>query len=95
MNVASQFDATRPIVEEVRRILADGLASAERQAPGSDPRTFIVNLPGFAISATVLTTLWVLSYGQFPTVLRLRAVPGTVPAFEVAEIVDLNMIATS
>lgn len=95
VNAPSQIDPNRPIVDQIKQLFAAGIAAVRDQAPDADPRAFLVNLPGFAPSAAVLTALWNLTYGQFPTVLRLRSVSGPVTTFEVAEIVDLNMIATS
>lgn len=93
VDAPSHIDPNMPIVEEVKRIFDVGIAAALDKAQGSDPRTFLVNLPGFAPSAVVLITLWGRTYGQFPKVLRLRSVPGPVTTFEVAEIVELDKIA--
>ncbi len=83
----AQFDQGRPFIPQVRA-LADqmGLTPEEWQtAP------LLVNPPSLHVIAAGLLAELHGRMGYFPSILRLRPVPGSnPPQFEVAEILNLN-----
>lgn len=85
----AQFDHERPFAPQVRA-LADqvGLTPEEWQtAP------LLVNPPSLHTIVAVLLAELHGRMGYFPSILRLRLVPGSnPPRFEVAEILNLNEI---
>ena len=92
IDVKAQFDPMQPFSEQVERLLATTpLTSAEWQS-----LPLLVNLPSLnTITALVLSELHG-RMGYFPSVMRLRPVPDTVPPqFEVAEILNLQALRDS
>jgi hypothetical protein len=64
-----------------------GLSSEEWQT-----RRLLINPPGFAPAAFVLLAELHGRMGHFPTLIRLRPVSGPVTTYEVAELLDLQVI---
>ena len=87
--VPTQLDHSRAFAEQVRELLeAVGLSATEWQTT-----PLLVNLPSFAMIAAVLLAELHGRTGYFPTVVRLRPIAGsTPPQFEVAELVNLQLI---
>ena len=84
-----QFNHDTPFAEQMRT-LADrvGLGPDEWQTT-----PLLVNPPGYAPAAAALLAELHGRCGYFPTILRLRPVPGsTPPRFEVAELVNLQAV---
>ncbi len=82
-----QFDHEASFAEQVRR-LADrvGLSPDEWQTT-----PLLVNPPGYAPATAALLAELHGRCGYFPTILRLRPVPGSTPLrFEVAELMNLQ-----
>ena len=89
IEVNSHIDTQQPLVPQVAA-LADkcGLSPAEWQT-----LPLVVNPPALNFIAVVLLAELHGRCGYFPTVLRLRPVPGsTPPRFEVAELVNLQAV---
>lgn len=87
IDVPTHFDPEQPYAPQATGLIAaSGLTAAEWQTV-----PLVVNLPSYAaIAALVLAQLHGLM-GHFPAIVRLRPVAGAVPpAFEFAELVDLN-----
>lgn len=89
MDVPAQFDNDQPFEPQVRELLAGiPLTPAEWQT-----EAFLVNLPSFNIIAVLVLTELHGRMGYFPSVLRMRPVPGSTPTrFEVAEVINLHAI---
>ena len=84
-----QFDHEASFAEQVRR-LADrvGLSPDEWQTT-----PLLVNPPGYAQATAALLAELHGRCGYFPTILRLRPVPGSIPLrFEVAELMNLQAV---
>jgi len=89
IEVTSQIDAQQPLVPQVVA-LADScdLSPAEWQT-----LPLLVNPPALNFIAVALLAELHGRMGYFPTILRLRPVPGsTPPRFEVAEVLDLQTV---
>ena len=87
IEVATQFDVMEPFAGQAKALVeAAGLSQEEWQV-----LPLLVNLPSLSpIAAAVLAILHGIA-GHFPATLRLRPVPGAIPAaFEIAEILDLQ-----
>jgi hypothetical protein len=89
LDVATQFDAALPFAEQAAALVDRvGLSAAEWQTTG-----LLVNLPSHADIAGLLLAELHGRTGHFPTVLRLRPVPGSMPVtFEVAELLSLQEV---
>jgi hypothetical protein len=87
--VATHFEHGRAFDEQIRELLAGvPLTAAQWQ---STP--IIVNPPSLAPIAAVLIAEIHGRAGFFPTIVRLRPMPGTVPPqFEVAELLNLQAV---
>ncbi len=87
IDVPTHFDPRMSYVSQAEALVA--AAGLDAIAWQTEP--IVVNLPSFnAIAALVLARLHGLM-GHFPAIVRLRPVEGAVPpAFEFAEIIDLN-----
>ncbi len=85
----AQFDHERPFAEQVQALAEQvGLTPEEWQ---TDP--LLVNPPSLHVIAAALLAELHGRMGYFPSILRLRPVPGSnPPQFEVAEILNLNDI---
>jgi hypothetical protein len=55
-------------------------------------RPLLINPPGYAPAAFVLLAELHGRIGYFPTLIRLRTKPGPVPAYEVAELLNLQSV---
>lgn len=82
-----QIDQTRPLEEQVAALVdACGLSAEEWQT-----LPVLINPPGYAPAAFVLVAEIHGRSGQFPTLVRLRPVPGSVPtSYEVSELINLQ-----
>jgi len=89
VDIPTQFDHAQPFPAQVEA-LADqaGLTPQEWQTT-----PLLVNPPSLHLIAVTLLAHLHGRMGYFPTVLRLRPVPGsTPPRFEVAELVNLQAV---
>jgi hypothetical protein len=87
IEVPSQIDTQQPLVPQVVA-LADqaGLSTTQWQT-----LPLLINPPALNFIAVALLAELHGRCGYFPTVLRMRAVPGsTPPRFEVAELINLQ-----
>ncbi|MCS7289322.1 MAG: CRISPR-associated protein Csx15 [Roseiflexus sp.] len=89
LDLPSQIDPQQPLAPQVVALVdAAGLTPQQWQS-----ESILVNLPSLNFSAAVLLAELHGRMGYFPPVLRLRPVPGaTPPRFEVAEILNLQVI---
>ncbi len=89
IEVQSQIDTQQPLVPQVMAIAdACGLSPTDWQT-----LPLLINLPALNFIAAALLAELHGRCGYFPTVLRLRPVPGsTPPRFEVAELVNLQAV---
>ena len=89
INVKTQFDHQHPFVEQVRELVDSiGFSPQEWQT-----LSFIIQPPALNFIAVTLLAELHGRMGYFPTVLRLRPVPGsTPPQYEVAEIINLQAV---
>lgn len=85
----AQFDHERPFAEQATALAESvGLGPAEWQTA-----RILVNPPGHAPIAAALLAELHGRMGYFPTIVRLRPVAGaTPPVYEVAEIINLQVI---
>jgi len=85
--VPTQFDHARPFDEQVRDLLAPVPLTPEQW----QTTPLIINPPSLSPIVAVLLAEIHGRSGFFPTILRLRPMPGTVPPqFEVAELLNLQ-----
>ncbi len=84
-----QIDQDDPLEPQITTIVdAIGLSSEEWQT-----RPFLVNPPGYAPAAFVLLAELHGRIGHFPSLIRLRPLPGSTPTtYEVAELINLQAI---
>ncbi|MDW8214662.1 MAG: CRISPR-associated protein Csx15 [Roseiflexaceae bacterium] len=89
LELPNQIDPQQPLAPQVVALVdAAGLTPQQWQS-----ESILVNLPSLNFSAAVLLAELHGRMGYFPPVLRLRPVPGTTPPrFEVAEILNLQVI---
>jgi hypothetical protein len=89
IDVPTQFDHARPFAEQVEALVdRTGLTPQEWQTT-----PLLVNPPALNLIAVTLLAHLHGRMGYFPTVLRLRPVPGsTPPRFEVGELVNLQAV---
>lgn len=87
--IPCQFDNEQPFVPQVEAILEKVPLSAEEWQITS----LLINPAAYApITAVLLAELHGRT-GHFPTVIRIRPVPGSVPTqFEVAELINLQTV---
>lgn len=88
-DVRTQFDARAPFAAQARALAdAAGLSAGEWQS-----ERLLLNLPSLNYIAALLLAELHGRMGYFPSVLRLRQVAGSSPPeFEVAEILDLQVV---
>lgn len=87
--VATHFDHARPFDEQVRELLGRVPLTAEQW----QTTPLLLNPPALAPIAAVLLAEVHGRCGYFPTLIRLRPMPGcTPPQFEVAELLHLQEI---
>ncbi|MFL5657121.1 MAG: CRISPR-associated protein Csx15 [Ktedonobacteraceae bacterium] len=84
-----QIDQGEPLEPQITTIVDSvGLSSEEWQT-----RPFLVNPPGYAPAAFVLLAELHGRIGHFPSLIRLRPLPGSTPTiYEVAELINLQAI---
>ncbi len=84
-----QIDQSEPLEPQITAVVdAVGLSSEEWQA-----RPFLINPPGYAPAAFVLLAELHGRIGHFPSLIRLRPLPGSTPtSYEVAELINLQAI---
>lgn len=83
-----QIDQAEPLTTQIIAIVnAVGLTSEEWQA-----RPLLINPPGYAPAAFVLLAELHGRIGHFPTLIRLRPKAGPTPAYEVAELLNLQAV---
>jgi hypothetical protein len=84
-----QIDQSEPLEPQITTIVdAVGLSSEEWQT-----RPFLINPPGYAPAAFVLLAELHGRIGHFPSLIRLRPLPGSTPTiYEVAELINLQAI---
>jgi len=89
IDVPTQFDHDAPFSEQVESLVDGvGLTPQEWQT-----LPLLVNPPALNLIAVMLLAELHGRMGYFPTVLRLRPIPGsTPPRFEVAELVNLQAV---
>src|SRR5437660_1171859 len=81
-----QIDQSQPLVAQISSIVdAVGLTAEEWQT-----RPLLINPPGYAPAAFVLLAELHGRTGHFPTLIRLRPKAGPTPAYEVAELLNLQ-----
>ncbi len=84
-----QIDQSEPLEPQITSIVDSvGLSSEEWQT-----RPFLINPPGYAPAAFVLLAELHGRIGHFPSLIRLRPLPGSTPTvYEVAELINLQAI---
>lgn len=83
-----QIDQSQPLAAQITAIVdAVGLTSEEWQT-----RPLLINPPGYAPAAFVLLAELHGRIGHFPTLIRLRPKTGPTPAFEIAELLNLQAV---
>jgi hypothetical protein len=83
-----QIDQAEPLEPQITAVVnAVGLSSEEWQT-----RPLLINPPGYAPAAFVLLAELHGRIGHFPALIRMRPKPGPVPAYEVAELLNLQAI---
>lgn len=89
IDVVTQVDQTLPFdIQAVNLVNAASLGPTEWQT-----LPLIVNLPGLAPLAAVLLAELHGRLGYFPTIMRIRPVPGIEPTrYEVAELIGLQTL---
>lgn len=83
-----QIDQEQPLESQIRALVdSAGLTSEEWQT-----RALLINPPGYAPAAFVLLAELHGRIGHFPSLIRLRPKAGPLPAYEVAELLNLQTI---
>jgi hypothetical protein len=83
-----QIDQAEPLEGQISAIVnAVQLTSEEWQT-----RSLLINPPGYAPAAFVLLAELHGRIGHFPSLIRLRPKAGPVPAYEVAELLNLQAV---
>ncbi|MEO6888996.1 MAG: CRISPR-associated protein Csx15 [Ktedonobacteraceae bacterium] len=83
-----QIDQAQPLAPQIRAMIdAVHLTSEEWQT-----RPLLINPPGYAPAAFVLLAELHGRIGHFPSLIRLRPKPDPVPAYEVAELLNLQAV---
>jgi hypothetical protein len=83
-----QIEQDEPLAAQISAIVdAVHLSSEEWQT-----RPLLINPPGYAQAAFVLLAELHGRIGHFPTLIRLRPKAGPVPAYEVAELLNLQAV---
>ena len=89
IDIKTQFDPDQPFAEQARQVVdAVGLSSEQWQTA-----LLLINLPSLSVIAALVLAELHGRCGYFPAVLRLKPMPQTTPPqFEVAEILNVQMI---
>lgn len=92
MDMPTQLDLSRPIVEQIEGILD----SVDWSSTDWQTKQFIVNPPGLSTAASVLLAAVHGRVGYFPPVIVLRREEGTTPPkFLISEVVNLQEVRDS
>ncbi len=85
----AQLDNNQPFVAQIRALAdAVGLSPAQWQT-----RPMLINPPAYNFAAVALTAELHGRMGYFPSIIRIRPVPDSLPPrFEVAEIIALQQV---
>lgn len=87
--IAVQIDQSKPLTEQITAIV-DTIELSSHQW---QTLPLLINPPGYAPAAFVLLAELHGRIGHFPALIRMRPKPGTTPpAFEVAEILNLQSV---
>jgi hypothetical protein len=87
-SIPVQIDQARPLQAQIVTLAdAASLSSEEWQT-----RPLLINPPGYAPAAFVLLAELHGCIGHFPALIRLRPKEGPIPAYEVAELLNLQAI---
>jgi hypothetical protein len=89
IDIKTHFDPEQPFAEQARQVVdAVGLSSEQWQTV-----PLLINLPSLSVIAALVLADLHGRCGYFPAVLRLKPMPQTTPPqFEVAEILNVQMI---
>ncbi len=89
IEIASKIEPDRPLAAQIEKMLAEAnLTAKEWQS-----LPLLINLPALNYSAAVMLAQLHGRMGYFPTILRLRPIPGKIPpGFELAEILNLQAL---
>ncbi len=89
IDVKTQLDHTLPFADQAKAVVESvGLSPQEWQAT-----LLLINLPSFNVVAALVLAELHGRMGYFPSVIRLRPVPESMPPqFEVAEILNLHAV---
>jgi hypothetical protein len=86
--IAMQVEQNEPLDAQIVAIVdAIDLSSPEWQT-----RPLLINPPGYAPAAFVLLAELHGRVGHFPSLIRLRPKPGPVTSYEVAELLNLQVV---
>jgi hypothetical protein len=89
IDVKTHFNETQPYTEQARALIeAAGLTAAQWQQ-----ERLLINPPSLSAIAVLVLAELHGRMGYFPSIIRLRPVPGSMPPqFEVAEILNLHSV---
>lgn len=89
IDVKTHFNETQPYTEQARALVeAVGLTSEQWQQ-----ERLLINPPSLSAIAVLVLAELHGRMGYFPSIIRLRPVPGSMPPqFEVAEILNLHSV---
>lgn len=89
IEVKTHFNETQSYVEQARALVESvGLSPAEWQQ-----EKLLINPPSLSVIAALVLAELHGRMGYFPSIIRLRPVPGSIPPqFEVAEILNLHAV---
>lgn len=83
-----QIEQDEPLAPQIAAII-----DASRVTPEEwQTRQLLINPPGYAPAAFVLLAELHGRIGHFPALIRLRPKPGSLPSYEVAELLNLQAI---
>ena len=86
--ISVQIDQAQPLEAQMRAIVDRvQLTSEEWQT-----RPLLINPPGYAPAAFILLAELHGRIGHFPSLIRMRPKQGSIPAFEVAELLNLQAV---
>jgi hypothetical protein len=83
-----QINQEEPLAPQVTALIDDSQLSPEEW----QTRELLINPPGYAPAAFVLLAELHGRIGHFPALIRLRPTPGSLPSFEVAELLNLQAL---
>ncbi len=86
--ISVQIDQAQPLESQVSAIVDQARISSEEW----QTRALLINPPGYAPAAFVLLAELHGRIGHFPSLVRLRPKHGAVTTYEVAELLNLQMM---